>query len=180
MAKAIPLITLDAEGNLSANAPLMLHIRLEELYSFSSSVYDCALVEELHNMRIAAKRLRYTMEVFATCFAEIQFAKSYDAVKKIQEQIGEIHDADVRIPVLTSFLERHSESRPEIETGVKSLLARQNSDRKRKFNTFVKTWEKYNRNGFKKQFLVMLSEPISASAAAPAAEQENVNVEESL
>src|SRR5580692_2211211 len=100
MAKAFPLLAVQIDGSLAANAALMLHIRLAEMYRFAKSVDDVLLVEDLHNMRIAAKRLRYTMEVFAPCFLTAEFENLYDSVKNVQEQIGDIHDCDVRVPLV--------------------------------------------------------------------------------
>ena len=48
-------------------------------------------------MRIAAKRLRYVLEVAGPCFgAEAKAAR--DAAKQLQGVLGEIHDCDVMLP----------------------------------------------------------------------------------
>jgi len=93
MAKALPVFAVDPRGSLAENAPLILHIRLEEMFGFATYIADVNRVAELHNMRIAAKRLRYTMELFAVCFPSRDFDPLYEAVKSIQEQIGDIHEA---------------------------------------------------------------------------------------
>ena len=88
MAKALPLYAVNPQESLRSNAPLMLHTRLEELYQFTPYISDPAKVDELHNMRIASKRLRYTLEIFAPCFSGKDFEKVSSQVKSIQEQIG--------------------------------------------------------------------------------------------
>ena len=88
MAKALPLYAVNPRETLRSNAPLMLHTRLEELYQFAPFIADPARVDELHNMRIAAKRLRYTMEIFQPCFvgkeASKEFDRLYTQVKTVQ------------------------------------------------------------------------------------------------
>lgn len=156
MAKALPLYAVNPQASLLSNAPLMLHTRLEELYQFSSFISDPARVEELHNMRIAAKRLRYTLEIFAPCFTGKEFTKLYDQVKSVQEQIGEIHDRDVRVPLLHEFLEAHVSGRPEIRVGLEKLIQTQHSERAKLYRQFISFWNKLQKQGFKRNFLQML------------------------
>lgn len=156
MAKAWPLYITDVNGSLASNAPLMLHIRLTELYQFSKSVGDPSQIEDLHNMRIAAKRLRYTMEIYASCYPSKIFNKLYDKVKSIQEQIGEIHDCDVRIPLIQSFLESEGEGKPEIKYGITQLISSESSKRDQLYKEFCNYWSKLESNNFKQSFLNMI------------------------
>ena len=56
-------------------------------------------------MRIAAKRLRYILEVTGPCFGP--YAKNATKmVKDLQDLLGEIHDCDVQIPDTAAFAER--------------------------------------------------------------------------
>lgn len=161
MAKALPIFAVSRQGSLAENAPLMIHTRFEELYRWAPLITDPTKVEELHAMRIAAKRLRYTMEIFSAAFTAKPLAKefdwAYDKVKAIQEQIGEIHDADVRGDLLRDFLDRHGESRPEICVGLQSLIANQRDLRDRLFRSFIASWSKLQKQSFRRRFLQMLS-----------------------
>ncbi len=156
MAKALPLYAVNPQEALRSNAPLMLHTRLEELYQFAPYISDPANVDELHNMRIAAKRLRYTLEIFAPCFSGKEFDRVYTQAKTIQEQIGEIHDRDVRGPLLQAFLDSHAHSRPEIRPGLERLIQSQQSERADLYRVFIAYWNKLQKQGFKRQFLLML------------------------
>lgn len=160
MAKALPLYAVNPRETLRSNAPLMLHTRLEELYQFAPFIADPARVEELHNMRISAKRLRYTMEIFQPCFVGKDVAKEferlYNQVKTVQEQIGEIHDRDVRGPLLQAFLDHHAGDKAEIRTGLERLIATQHSERAKQYRTFIAYWNKIQKQGFRRQFLQML------------------------
>ena len=78
------------------NAQRIIETRLREMLSFSPWVADQNNVEEIHNLRIAAKRLRYSLELFRFGLPS-GTGGLIDEVKEIQEHIGDMHDADVMI-----------------------------------------------------------------------------------
>ncbi len=51
--------------------------------------------ESLHQVRIAGKRLRYAMELFADCFAPAFKDELYPAVEAMQEILGDANDSHV-------------------------------------------------------------------------------------
>lgn len=67
-----------------------------ELHDLGASLFCPFDVEPLHQMRIAAKRLRYSIELFSRCFGEglAEFAKE---LAELQTSLGELHDCDVWI-----------------------------------------------------------------------------------
>ena len=156
MAKALPVYAVNPQGALAENAPLILHTRLEEMYRFAPFIADPARIDELHNMRIAAKRLRYTLEIFAPCFPGKDFSKVYDQVKSIQEQIGEIHDADVRGPLFQDYVAAHAAHRPEIRVGLDTLARAEQAKRAELYQKFLAYWAKLQKQGFRQRFLQML------------------------
>lgn len=89
---------LDPQGALADNAERIVSTRLDELCGFVPAVLDPGAVRELHDMRIAAKRLRYVLEVTAgACFGPYARAAAKRA-KELQDLLGEIHDCDVQLP----------------------------------------------------------------------------------
>lgn len=99
MAKAKPITGLNVQAPTSQNAGAIARVRLEELYEWSRYVDNPYSVRELHNLRIAAKRLRYTLEIFADflpddCKAVVQ------ELEQMQNELGELHDSDVMIALL--------------------------------------------------------------------------------
>jgi hypothetical protein len=99
MAKARPVPGLRPRATLLANARAIIAVRVVEMFSFAGAIGDPARDEDLHNMRIAAKRLRYTMEMFRVCLGPDGPAL-IDTIKEIQDRIGVIHDADVLVEVV--------------------------------------------------------------------------------
>jgi CHAD domain-containing protein len=100
--KARKVKELDPDGPLRENAERIIEVRAEEVRSFSPAVLDPHNVEDLHDMRIASKRLRYVLELTAPVFGE-GAEKAAKRAKKLQDLLGEIHDCDVTIP----RVERH-------------------------------------------------------------------------
>jgi hypothetical protein len=100
--KARKVKGLDPSGPLRENARRIVDVRAGELRSFSPAVLDPRNVEALHDMRIAAKRLRYVLELTAPVFGD-EAGRAAKRAKKLQDLLGEIHDCDVTIP----RVERH-------------------------------------------------------------------------
>jgi hypothetical protein len=92
-------------GTLADNAERIVRVRLEELCAFMPRASVPEQVVALHDMRIAAKRLRYVLEVTGDCFGPYA-ATATRHVKAVQDLLGEIHDCDEQIPAVRAFAER--------------------------------------------------------------------------
>lgn len=78
--------------------------RLQELKELSASLYQPFKTKPLHRMRLAAKQLRYTIELFAQCWGE-QLAEYAKEIAKLQTSLGELHDCDTWISDLGQTLQ---------------------------------------------------------------------------
>jgi hypothetical protein len=103
--KARKVKELAPEGALAANAGRIAAVRLEELRSFAPRALDPAEVEALHDMRIAAKRLRYVLEITEPALGP-SAREGAKTAKKVQDLLGEIHDCDVMLPRVRDHIER--------------------------------------------------------------------------
>ncbi len=103
MAKPRPVAGLQPDKRLRPNARRILAVRIDEVYAFDGLVADPGNVTALHDMRIACKRLRYLLEIFAVAFGPD--AKPFtDEIASLQDILGDIHDCDVQIPMLQGHL----------------------------------------------------------------------------
>lgn len=153
MAKAVPIYKLTRpDAPLRVSAPVVL-VRLQEMLEWSPAIHDPANVEELHNMRIAAKRLRYTLEIFAPSLGPDAGA-TLKTVEEIQEQLGAIHDCDVLFPLLSATLEKEAEREKKealrkgggpppylAAEGLVTLLAKKRTEREERYRKFVAYWD---------------------------------------
>lgn len=99
MAKARPITGLNIHAPTRENARIIVRMRLEEMYDWGKYVDDPYSVRELHNLRIAAKRLRYSLEIFQDELPP-ECAAAIKEVEQIQEELGALHDSDVMIALL--------------------------------------------------------------------------------
>ena len=95
--KARKVKGLDCDGPLAENALRIVAVRLDELHSFAEAAHDPAAVKPLHDMRIAAKRLRYVLEATTPALGPAA-ADGAKHAKKLQDVLGEIHDCDEFAP----------------------------------------------------------------------------------
>jgi hypothetical protein len=88
---------LDPGRPLTENAARIVLVRLAELRSFAPKAVERDRVRQRHDMRIAAKRLRYVLEATEFCFGRsAQVARR--RARDLQEILGELHDCDVMLP----------------------------------------------------------------------------------
>jgi hypothetical protein len=81
----------------------MARVRLKELRSFAPVALERDRVEAQHDMRIAAKRLRYVLELTGFCFGRAGDVARRRA-RDLQDILGEMHDCDVMIPRVRDHL----------------------------------------------------------------------------
>jgi CHAD domain-containing protein len=116
---------LDPETPLRANAALIVRTRLSELRVLAEPALAPGAAAAQHDMRIAAKRLRYVLEITETCFGE-EAEAAREAAKELQRLLGEIHDCDVILP--------------RVE-GIESLEAQLRTRRAQLFRRFRGIWQ---------------------------------------
>jgi CHAD domain-containing protein len=103
MARARTVHGLKPKGSVRANARKIIATRTDEFFAFAPALADPANVTELHDMRIAAKRLRYALELFADALGPDATA-CIAQIKEFQDIVGDIHDHDVHADILRAHL----------------------------------------------------------------------------
>jgi CHAD domain-containing protein len=93
--KARKVKRLDPAAPLERNAWRIVATRLDELCSFDAH----GDAQTLHDMRIAAKRLRYILELTAPALGP-DAAAGADEAKAIQTLLGDLHDCDVMLELI--------------------------------------------------------------------------------
>jgi len=110
MARARDVPGLDCQEPFEAVAVHVLEVRAAEVFEHSDGVLDVEDIERLHDMRVATRRLRAALEVFAPCFPAKRHRKALKRVKRLADALGERRDRDVAIEFLSEFSERAPEA----------------------------------------------------------------------
>ena len=171
--KARKVKDLDPAGPLGDNAERIVRVRLEELTSFMPKAADPKEVVALHDMRIAAKRLRYILEITGGCFGPYA-SGAVKMVKDLQDLLGEIHDCDVQLPEVAGFLEElllediaSAGAQPKdvarvpnrrTYAGLVALQVHLRARRNALFEEFLELWRDYERKGFAARLAFAISE----------------------
>lgn len=117
MAKEREIEGIAAEMPFAEAGALVVETRARELLEHSDGVLDTVEIEGVHDMRVATRRLRAALEVFAPCFPKDEHRKTLREVKAIADALGERRDRDVAIASLTAFAaEMPAPDRPGIES----------------------------------------------------------------
>lgn len=76
-------------------ADLILRNRLEQVQKDVKDYFSTESVEGLHRVRISLRRLRYSMELFISCYDRKKFMILYKKVTELQDLSGKVRDFDV-------------------------------------------------------------------------------------
>jgi putative phosphoesterase len=110
-----------------------------------------------HEMRICAKKLRYTMESFASLYQN-KLTQEIETTKTFQDILGEMHDCDVWIEYVPKFLQetilkmkskqKKIADTTKIEKALINFLSFVKEKRKENYKEFVHFWEENKKRGF--------------------------------
>lgn len=95
--EALPLAA-DSDAPVTLAALPLLRTRFDEEQATRATALEALDPISLHNERLAIKRLRYSLELFADYFAPA--AQTIAILKDLQTQLGDLHDCDVLIAMV--------------------------------------------------------------------------------
>jgi CHAD domain-containing protein len=132
-------------------AAASLSSALDELVSYEESLHQPDAKSEHHAMRIAAKRLRYRLEIFRPLYGNT-LARAIRVTKRLQTLLGELHDCDVWIEILPDMLEREhpgpdgsgGETRvpPEVAARIRVFIDDQEHYREILYHQVIRYWKR--------------------------------------
>ena len=126
MAKAREIPGIEPDTPFREAAARAVEVRTDEVFSFREGVLDTSDIERVHDMRVATRRLRAVMEVFAPCFPRKRHRAALRDVKRLADALGERRDPDVHVDALEGIASAlTAEDRPGIESLEEDLRSRQ-------------------------------------------------------
>jgi CHAD domain-containing protein len=157
-----------------------INSRLKEFLDHAAYVLDERNVTELHNMRISAKRLRYTMEAFADLYGA-NFKPFINQTRKFQDILGEIHDADVWTEMIPRFIQEEGErisiyfgnNRPlkRLLPGLEAFRVNRIEKRKADYQRFLGMWQRADEGQIWDELLKLINAPLDLEVALRSLQQ---------
>ncbi len=129
-----------------------INTALDRFLYYEVFLYHPEKIHELHLMRIAAKNLRYTLEVFLPLYHG-ELDAYLDTMKSIQQKLGSIHDCDVWIAFLPEFIQLEKKKirkyygrlspTQRLLPGFEFIQQNRQTERNRIYNDFQKKWQQW-------------------------------------
>ena len=129
-----------------------IYTALDQFLYYEVFIHHPENIHELHLIRIAAKRLRYTLEIFLPLY-DGKMDQFLNIMKIIQQKLGLIHDCDVWIAFIPAFMESEKQ-RTMLYYGRTSAMNRllpgfifiqqnRQAERERIYADFMQDWQKW-------------------------------------
>ncbi|HVE68972.1 MAG TPA: CHAD domain-containing protein, partial [Solirubrobacteraceae bacterium] len=106
MAKAREIAGLEPALPFAEAAARVLEVRAGELFEHAAGVLDVDAIERVHDMRVATRRLRAVLEIFAPCFPSRAHRRVLRDVTALAAALGARRDPAVQIVALRAYAER--------------------------------------------------------------------------
>lgn len=155
--------------------------KLDDLLSFEPFIDDPSNEKALHAMRLSAKGLRYTLEVYDAIY-EAHLVNFIQSMRLLQDSLGLIHDLDVWIEWIPKFIEDERKRiqdyfgnlrpleplLPGLEAFRNSCIAR----RDQAYYEFMVLWQNILSDNTWEELLKVINIPFDLNAAIQALESQ--------
>jgi CHAD domain-containing protein len=130
---------------------------LDEVLRHQDSLANPDERERHHAMRIATKRLRYTVEIARPVYPG-RLDEAVEAIKRVQSLLGDVHDCDVWVEHLDAFASQqreritalfgHAGRFARLQAGIDYLRQDRRQHRQEVFGQLREYWEELGRRQF--------------------------------
>ena len=134
-----------------------ISFKLDDFLALENWVHREKELLKHHEMRIQAKKLRYTMESFA-CLYKNKLAEEIETIKSFQDLLGEMHDCDVWTQHIPKFIQetnaknkskqKKKTDTTEAKNALLNFLNYVKERRKENYAKFVRLWDENKKEGF--------------------------------
>lgn len=143
-------------------APVLIYSRFGAVRAYDQ-LLETATLEQLHALRIEFKKLRYAVEFFREILGKE--AKSViNILKKMQDHLGDLNDAQVATQLLSEFLARMEFAHLDLPLAerrnpepVVVYLAAKHAERHRLMRTFPAAWQEFNQPEFRQNLALAVA-----------------------
>ena len=155
MAKAREIPGFAEAPSFRAAAALAVETRAGEVFEHRDGVLDTAEIERVHDMRVATRRLRAALEIFAICFPRAEHRQVLKEVKALADVLGERRDRDVAIAALgAASAELTATERP----GLRHLQDELRAEQRLANEGLARALDEVDRGGLRERLLALAVE----------------------
>lgn len=135
-------------GSLTEAGRSIIESRLAEFCTLGPAIYDPFEGVRLHELRLAAKRLRYSIDLFAVCWGD-EVPEFSTELSLLQTHLGDVHDCDVWIEAFTKILKENGKANnANRSAAAKWLLSRFVGKRSKAYRAALDLWSEWEADGF--------------------------------
>jgi hypothetical protein len=163
MAKPLRIKNISPVDSVEKGAVRILRRRIKEFYSHWPSPDIQPTLEQLHNLRISGKRLRYSAESLRDFYPD-RLALLIDLLKRNQDLLGDLQDCVTQRAMIEIDLDRLRRRRPDSDqvAALEKICAEYEERQSTLFSQFSEIW----RGMTIKEFRASLKAMISTSAVS--------------
>ena len=139
-------------------AARVLTERLDALMTHEAGTRTGTDPEELHDMRVASRRLRAAMEAFAVCYRGKKFTRVVKETKELTDALGGVRDSDVLLTRMEAYA---ATVPPDERPAIATFIARIRAGRETHRTTMLHALDDLAVTGYAKRFRAVVAHPKS-------------------
>jgi CHAD domain-containing protein len=112
--------------------------------------------EELHDMRVASRRLRAAVEAFTVCYRGKEFKWVAKQTKTLTDALGGVRDSDVLLARMTAYQET---APPDEQPAIAGFIGRIERERDAHRATMLRALDDLKAAGYAKRFRAVAAHP---------------------
>jgi CHAD domain len=174
MAKPLKIRKISPDDRLEKAARRILRTRIKEFYSFWPDPDRPPTLEELHNLRISGKRLRYTAESLRELYPD-RLALLIDLLKRNQDLLGEIQDCVTQRGLIEAHIARMRRRAPQNDqiAALEKIVSEYEQRQSTLFAQFHETWRGMTMDEFRAGLKAMVSRVKKTKRERPATTEDH-------
>jgi len=130
--------------------------RLDALMAHEAGTRTGTDPEELHDMRVASRRLRAAVEAFSVCYQGKEFARVAKQTKELTDALGGVRDSDVLLARMEAYA---ATVPPDERPAIAGFIGRIEADRETRRATMLRALDDLAATHYAKRFRAVAAHP---------------------
>lgn len=139
-------------------AAQVLTQRLDTLLAHEAGTRVGTDPEELHDMRVASRRLRAALEAFGICYHGKEFRAVANQTKVLTGALGGVRDSDVLLERLEAYA---ATVPPDEQPAIAGFMARIGAERETRRAAMLEALDAIDASGYAERFRAVVAHPHS-------------------